>query len=88
MRNFLLMFAVSGLFYTTLSGTLYDMTVADCNAGIEAACKEIAQVSEMIGCMLLDPDITHECAQNACVRAIEVLQLEKNLMKQFGGKNG
>jgi len=43
MRNLFLMIAMSGLFYTTLSGTLYDMTVADCNAGIEAACKEIAR---------------------------------------------
>ena len=43
MRNLLLMFAVSGLFYTTLSGTLYDMTVADCNSGVVAACEEIAR---------------------------------------------
>ena len=43
MRNLFLMIAVSGVFYTTLSGTLYDMTVADCNAGIVAACKEIAK---------------------------------------------
>ena len=43
MRNLFLMVAMSGLFYTTLSGTLYDMTVADCNAGISAACKEIAR---------------------------------------------
>ena len=43
MRNLLLMIAMSGLFYTTLSGTLYDMTVADCNAGVVAACKEIAR---------------------------------------------
>ena len=43
MRNLLLMFAVSGLFYTTLSGTLYDMTVADCNAGVVKACEEIAR---------------------------------------------
>ena len=35
------MIAVSGLFYTTLSGTLYDMTVEYCNAGVIAACKEI-----------------------------------------------
>jgi len=27
----------------TLNSTLYDMTVADCNAGIEAACEEVAQ---------------------------------------------
>ena len=43
MRNLFLMIAVSGLFYTTLSGTLYDMTVADCNAGVGAACQEIAR---------------------------------------------
>ena len=43
MRNLFLMIAMSGLFYTTLSGTLYDMTVADCNACIVAACKEIAR---------------------------------------------
>ena len=43
MRNLFLMIAMSGLFYTTLSGTLYDMTVSDCNAGVVAACKEIAR---------------------------------------------
>ncbi len=43
MRNFFLMIAMSGLFYTTLSGTLYDMTVADCNAGVVKACEEIAR---------------------------------------------
>jgi hypothetical protein len=43
MRNLFLMIAVSGLFYTTLTGTLYDMTVADCNAGIVAACQEVAK---------------------------------------------
>ena len=43
MRNLFLMIAMSGLFYTTLSGTLYAMTVADCNAGVVAACKEIAR---------------------------------------------
>ena len=37
------MIAVSGWFYPTLSGTLYDMTVADCNAGVVAACEEIAK---------------------------------------------
>ena len=41
MQNFLLLLAGMGLFYTTLSGTLYDMTVTDCNAGIELACKEV-----------------------------------------------
>ena len=46
------------------------------------------EVSAMICVMLMDPDITQKHAQDACCRAIEVLQLEKNLMKQFGGKNG
>ena len=41
MQNFLMMLAASGLFYTALSSTLYDMTVTDCNAGIELACKEV-----------------------------------------------
>ena len=43
MRNLFLMIAMSGLLFTTLNGTLYDMTVADCNAGIVAACEEIAR---------------------------------------------
>ena len=41
MQNFLMMLAASGLFYTALSSTLYDMTVTDFNAGIEIACKEV-----------------------------------------------
>ena len=41
MQNLLMMLAASGLFYTALSSTLYDMTVTDCNAGIELACKEV-----------------------------------------------
>tara|TARA_R100000781_G_scaffold68332_1_gene43022 strand:- start:223 stop:348 length:126 start_codon:yes stop_codon:yes gene_type:complete len=41
MQNFLMMVAASGVFYTALSSTLYDMTVADCNAGVELACKEL-----------------------------------------------
>ena len=41
MQNFLMMLAASGLYYTALSSTLYDMTVTDCNAGIELACKEV-----------------------------------------------
>ena len=40
MSNFLMMLAASGVFYTALSSTLYDMTVTDCNAGVELACKE------------------------------------------------
>ena len=41
MQNLLLAIAAMGLFYTALSSSLYDMTVADCNAGIELACKEV-----------------------------------------------
>ena len=41
MQNFLMMLAASGLLFTTLNSTLYDMTVTDCNAGIELACKEV-----------------------------------------------
>ena len=43
MQNLLLAIAGMGLLFTTLSGTLYEMTVADCNAGIELACKELQQ---------------------------------------------
>ena len=43
MQNLLLAIAGMGLFYTTLTGTLHDMTVVDCNAGIELACKELQQ---------------------------------------------
>ena len=41
MSNFLMMLAASGLFYTAISSTLYDITVLDCNAGIKLACKEV-----------------------------------------------
>tara|TARA_Y100000361_G_scaffold110484_1_gene100550 strand:+ start:98 stop:229 length:132 start_codon:yes stop_codon:yes gene_type:complete len=41
MQNLLMMLAASGLLFTTLNSVLYDMTVADCNAGIELACKEV-----------------------------------------------
>ena len=41
MQNFLMMLGASGLLFTTLNSTLYDMTVTDCNAGIELACKEV-----------------------------------------------
>ena len=41
MQNFLMILAASGLFYTALSSTLYNMTVTDCNAGVELACKEV-----------------------------------------------
>ena len=38
-----MMLAASGLFYTALSTSLYDMTVTDCNAGIELACNEVTK---------------------------------------------
>ena len=41
MQNLFLAIAGIGLFYTTLTGTLYDMTVADCNSGNELACQEL-----------------------------------------------
>tara|TARA_Y100000401_G_C8210999_1_gene168437 strand:+ start:126 stop:257 length:132 start_codon:yes stop_codon:yes gene_type:complete len=41
MSNFLMMLAASGLFFTAFSSALYDMTLADCNAGVELACKQI-----------------------------------------------
>tara|TARA_R100000353_G_scaffold84366_2_gene62855 strand:- start:1578 stop:1709 length:132 start_codon:yes stop_codon:yes gene_type:complete len=43
MRHLFLMMAVSGLFYTALSGSLHKMTVADCDAGIVRACQEISK---------------------------------------------
>ena len=42
MQNLLLAIAGMGLLYTTLSGTLYDMTYADCHEkNIEMACREL-----------------------------------------------
>jgi len=41
MSNFLMLMAASGLLFTSMSTSLYDMTVTDCNAGIELACKEV-----------------------------------------------
>ena len=41
MQNFLMILSATGLFYTALNSTLHDMTVTDCNAGIELACKEV-----------------------------------------------
>ena len=43
MRNALLMLVMMGLFYTTLTGTLHDLTVADCNQGVAAACRELTK---------------------------------------------
>lgn len=44
MQNFLMILASTGLFYTALSSTLYDMTVTACESQIgnyELACKEV-----------------------------------------------
>ena len=42
MQNLLLAIAGMGLLYTTLSGTLYDMTYNDCHQkNIEMACREL-----------------------------------------------
>ncbi len=44
MSNFLMMLAASGVFYTAISSTLYDMTVTACESQVgnyELACKEV-----------------------------------------------
>ena len=41
MSNFLMILSATGLFYISFDSALYDMTVTDCNAGIELACKEV-----------------------------------------------
>jgi len=44
MQNFLMMLAASGLFYTVLTSSLYDMTVTACESQVgnyELACKEL-----------------------------------------------
>ena len=44
MQNLLMMLAASGLFYTALDSTLYDMTVTACESQVgnyELACKEV-----------------------------------------------
>ena len=43
MKHSYLFLVVCGLFYTTLNTSLADMTKADCRAGIEAACIEVAK---------------------------------------------
>tara|TARA_R100000734_G_C3312364_1_gene103376 strand:+ start:293 stop:427 length:135 start_codon:yes stop_codon:yes gene_type:complete len=44
MKNLFLYIAVFGLFYTALNGSLYDMTVADCDAGIVRACEVLDEL--------------------------------------------
>ena len=41
MKNFLLYMAVGGILFTAFDNSFTKMTIADCNAGIEAACKEL-----------------------------------------------
>ena len=44
MQNFLMMLGASGLLFTTLNSTLYDMTVTACESQVgnyELACKEV-----------------------------------------------
>ena len=43
MKHFYLFLVVGGLFYTTLNTSLADITKADCRAGIQAACVEVAK---------------------------------------------
>jgi hypothetical protein len=38
MQTILMLFAATGIFYISLSQSLHDMTVNDCNSGIENAC--------------------------------------------------
>ena len=41
MKHFLLYIAVGGILLTAFDSTLTKMTMADCNAGVEAACAEL-----------------------------------------------
>ena len=41
MKHLLLYIAVGGILLTAFDSTLTQMTMADCNAGIEAACREL-----------------------------------------------
>ena len=41
MKHFLLYIAVGGILLTACDSTLTQLTMADCNAGIEAACREL-----------------------------------------------
>ena len=43
MKNFFLYLAVGGIFYTAFTSSLQDMTKADCLAGVQAACTEVAK---------------------------------------------
>ena len=41
MKHFLLYIAIGGIFFTAFDSTLTDMTIADCQAGIQKACEEL-----------------------------------------------
>jgi len=43
LQNFSLWLVVAAIFTIAMNSTLYDMTVADCNDGIKAACEEVAK---------------------------------------------
>ena len=41
MKHYLLNIAVRGILLTAFDSTLTDMTIADCQAGIQRACEEL-----------------------------------------------
>ena len=41
MKHFLLYITVGGIFVTALDSTFTQMTIADCNAGVQLACDEL-----------------------------------------------
>tara|TARA_B000000609_G_C24169246_1_gene349080 strand:- start:712 stop:843 length:132 start_codon:yes stop_codon:yes gene_type:complete len=41
MKHFLLYIAMGGILLTALDSTFTQMTIADCNAGIQLACEEL-----------------------------------------------
>ena len=41
MKSFLLYIAIGGILLTAFDATLTDMTIADCQAGIQRACEEL-----------------------------------------------
>ena len=41
MKHFLLYIAVGGILLIAFDSTLTDMTIADCQAGIQRACEEL-----------------------------------------------
>ena len=43
MRNFFLYLTVGGIFYTAFTSSLQDMTKADCLAGVQVSCTEVAK---------------------------------------------